>query len=132
MKSITDEDGFVQITIPPGAYKIEILNNEVKRIFIVEGQFTEANYSFKLKTNFSRSGSFIEKSPQGPILSFMFDNSIRYLLGFHAITLHEGYNFSPNRVDILSFDNFFIHTNIAQGMFFKKKVRNKSQFYDGC
>ena len=24
MKSITDEDGFVQITIPPGAYEIEI------------------------------------------------------------------------------------------------------------
>ena len=29
-KTITDEDGFVQITIPPGAYKIEALNNEIE------------------------------------------------------------------------------------------------------
>ena len=31
-KTITDEDGFVQITIPPGAYEIESLNDEIKRI----------------------------------------------------------------------------------------------------
>ena len=29
-KTITEEDGFVQITIPPGAYKIESLNDEFK------------------------------------------------------------------------------------------------------
>ena len=29
MKSITDEDGFIQITIPPGAYELENLNNEI-------------------------------------------------------------------------------------------------------
>ena len=51
----------------------------------------------------------------------MFDDSIRDLLGFHAITLYEAYNLSPIRVDILSFDNIFIHTNIAQGMIFKSK-----------
>ena len=28
-KSITDEDGFIQITIPPGAYEIESLNKEI-------------------------------------------------------------------------------------------------------
>ena len=32
MKSLTDEDGFIQITIPPGAYEIESLNDEIKRI----------------------------------------------------------------------------------------------------
>ena len=31
LKSITDEDGYIQITIPPGAYEIESLNNEIKR-----------------------------------------------------------------------------------------------------
>ena len=29
MKSISDEDGFIQITIPPGAYEIEALDNEI-------------------------------------------------------------------------------------------------------
>ena len=35
-KSISDEDGFVQITISPGAYELEILNNEIKRIIFDE------------------------------------------------------------------------------------------------
>ena len=35
-KSVSDEDGFIQITIPPGAYEIESLNNEIKRNIIDE------------------------------------------------------------------------------------------------
>ena len=46
LKSISDEDGFMQISIPPGAYKIESLNNEIRRIFIHEGFFTESDYPF--------------------------------------------------------------------------------------
>ena len=34
MKSLTDEDGFNQITIPPSSYEIESLNNEIRRIII--------------------------------------------------------------------------------------------------
>ena len=105
MKSITDEDGFIQIFIPPGAYGIESLNNENKRIIIDEGHFTEANYPFTIKPNFSTLGSIIENSPQGPIISFMFDDSIRDLLKFDARTIHEEYTPSNNSHDILSFPN---------------------------
>ena len=49
MKSITDADGFVQITIPPGAYEIESINNEIKRNIIDEEHYTEA--SFHLQSN---------------------------------------------------------------------------------
>ena len=75
----------------------------------------------KKKPNFSTLGSFKKTSPQGPIKSFLFDDSIRDLLAFHAITLYEAYNLSHNRVEILSFDNIFIHTNIAQGVIFKSQ-----------
>ena len=34
MKSITDEDGYIQITIPPGAHEIESLNIEIEMFFI--------------------------------------------------------------------------------------------------
>ena len=34
MKSVSDDDGYIQITIPPGAYEIKSLNNEIKRIII--------------------------------------------------------------------------------------------------
>ena len=42
-----------------------------------------------MKPNFSTLGSIIEISPQGPILSFMFDDSIKDLLGYNARTLYE-------------------------------------------
>ena len=51
----------------------------------------------------------------------MFDDSIRDLLGFNARTLYEQYNLSPDPVDIISFNNIFIETNIARGMIFRGK-----------
>ena len=71
MKSITDEEGFVQITIPHGAYEIEAIDKELKRIIIGEVLFTESNYPFKIKPKYSTLGSLIEISPQGPIISLM-------------------------------------------------------------
>ena len=76
MKSITNEGDFIQITIPPDAYENESLNKEIKRIIIDHGHFTEANYPFTIKPIFSTLGSIVEISPQGPIISFMFDDSI--------------------------------------------------------
>ena len=111
----------IKITIPPGANEIESLNIEIKRIIIHEEHYTEANYPFTIKPNFSTLGSIIEISPQGPIISFMFDDSIKNLLGFNARTLYEEYTPSDNPVDILSFDNIFLECNIAQGMILKGK-----------
>ena len=120
-KSITDKDGFIQITIPSGAYEIESLNNEIKRIIIDEGHYTDANYPFKINPNFSTLGSIIEISTQGPVITFVPDDSIRELLGFNKTTIFEEYNLSPNPVDILSFDKIFLECNIAQGMIFRGK-----------
>ena len=120
-KKATQDEDFIQIRIPPGAYEIESLNNEIKRIIIDEGHYTEANYPFTIKPNFSTLGSIIEISPQGSIISFMFDDSIKDLLGFNARTLYEEYTPSDHPVDIISFDNIFLECNIAQGMIFKGK-----------
>ena len=43
------------------------------------------------------------------------------LLGFNEIILYDEYNLSPNPVDILSFDNIFLETDIAQGKIFEGK-----------
>ena len=51
----------------------------------------------------------------------MFDDSIRNLLGFSVRTLNEEYTLSPDPVDIISFTNIFIETNIARGMIFRGK-----------
>ena len=119
-RNLIDED-FIQIRIPEGAYEIESLNDEIKRIIIDKEHYTEANYPFTKKPNFSTLGSIVEIKPQGPIIGFVFDDSIGNLLGFDETILYEEYNLSPNPVDILSFDNIFIETDIAQGMIFKGK-----------
>ena len=80
MKSITDKDGFIQINIPPGAYEIKSLNNEIRRIYVNEENYTEANYRFTIQTVFSTLGTNIEFSPQGPTFSFIFNGSFRDLL----------------------------------------------------
>ena len=86
-QTITNENDFFQITIPPGAYEIESLNYEIKRIMIDQEHCTEAEYPFQTRPNFSTLGSIIEKSSQGPIINFVFDDSIRNLMGFNEIIL---------------------------------------------
>ena len=62
-KSISDDD-HIQISIRPGVYEIEALNNEIKRIIIDEGHYTEVEYPFYIKPDFNTLGSIIEISPQ--------------------------------------------------------------------
>ena len=122
-KSISDDD-HVQISIRAGVYEIESLNNEIKRIIIDEGHYTEEEYPFHIKPDFNTLGSIIEISPQGPVVSFVPNNSIGELLGFSKTTIYEEYNFSPNPVEIISFDNFFIECDIAMGMIYRGKQSN--------
>ena len=123
-KTNTNEEDFIKISISPGTYEIESLNDEIRRNIIDEEHYTEANYTFTIKPNFSTLGSYLEISPQGPIISFMFEDSVKDLLGFNARTLYEEYNLSPNPVDILSFDNIFLECDIAQAMIFKVRESN--------
>ena len=118
-KSITDDDHYIMITISPGAYEIENLNDEIKRIIFDDEHFTSENYPFQIKPNFSTLGSIIETPNQESAISFRPDDSLGSLLGFNKRTIYEEYNLSDNPVDILSFDNIFIECDIARGMIFK-------------
>ena len=120
-KTITDGEDLIQISILPEAYEIEGLNKEIKRIIINEGHFTEANYLFKIKPKFNTLGNIIETLPQGAINSFALDDTIRNVLGFRETKLHRKYNLSHNPVDIFSFDNNFLESDIAHVMIFRGK-----------
>ena len=118
-KSITDDNHCIMITIPPGAYEIESLDDEIKRIINNDEYFSDEKYPFKLRANFSTLGSIIEISNEESAISFKPSDSIGSVLGFNKRTIYEEYNLSDHPVDILSFDNNFIECNIAQGMIFK-------------
>ena len=98
------------------------MNIEIKRIIFDEENYTESNYPFTIKPNFSTLGSIIERSIQGPVITFVPDDSIRDLLGFNKTTINEEFNLSPNPVDILSFDDIFLESNIAEGMIFRGQI----------
>ena len=86
-KSLVEED-FLQIRIPEGAYEIESLNKEIKRILIDKEYYTEANYPITIKPNFSTLGSLIEINPEGDgVIGFVFDDSIGSLLWFNETVL---------------------------------------------
>ena len=88
-KSITDEDGFIQVTIEQSADKTERLKIESKRTIIEESHFTEADYPLTIEPNFSTLGSSIEISRQEPSVSFLPDDSIRDILGINASPINE-------------------------------------------
>ena len=94
------------------------MDKEIKRNIIDKGHYSEDDYPFQIKPNFSTLGSFIEINPPA-VIGFVYDDSIRKLLAFHETMLFKEYNLSDNLVDILSFDIIFIHTDIAKGMIFK-------------
>ena len=97
------------------------MNNEIKRITIDKGHYTEDEYPFMIKPNFGTLGSSFEKSPPEPTISFVFDDSFRDFLKFSETILYKEYNISPNPVDILSFDKIFLECDVAQGIIFKGK-----------
>ena len=120
-RRITDGGDFIQFSITPGGYEIESLNKESRRNIIEEEHFTESDYPIQTKARFSTLGSFIEISPQGPTINFVFDDSIRNLLGVYETILYKEYNLRPNPVDILPFDNIFLEGDIANGMIYKQE-----------
>ena len=115
---ISDEVGFMRLTIPPGAYEPEGYN-KIKRIIIDEEHLTEATDPFTIKPNFSTRGSIVAISEQGPLISILLDDSIRNLLGFNASAIYEEYILSPNPVDISSFDKIILECDTTQGMIFE-------------
>ena len=118
---INPANEIVMITIPHGAYELESLDLEIKRIIIEEGHITKDFYPFNIKPNFSTLGSIIEITDPNFSIDFTYDNTIRDLLGFNAVILEDEYNLSQNPIDILSFDNIFLECDIAQCMIFKGK-----------
>ena len=97
------------------------MNDETKRIILDKGHDSENDYPFTIKPNFNTLGSIIKSEPQGPIISFWFEDSSRNLLEFNETILYKEYNQSTYPVDIISTDNISIEIDIAKGMFFKGK-----------
>ena len=64
----------------------------------------------------------MESEPgRGGQISLVQDDSLGGLLGFKRIVIHDEYKLSDNSVDISSFEEIFLETDIAQGITYKRK-----------
>ena len=98
------------------------MNNQIKRIDFDKCHYTEANYPFTIKPNFSTLGSIVEISQYGAINGFVFNDSIGSSLGFNETVLWKEYYLSPNPVDIIPFDSIFLECDTARGTIFKGRI----------
>ena len=86
-----NDDDFIQITVPSGAYEIDSLNNEIKWIIFEERYFTEATYPFTIKPDFItlEFTKEISSKTNGSQIVFNPDDSIRDLLQYILKVLQE-------------------------------------------
>ena len=84
---------------------------------------TEATHPFTIKPIFSTLGSIVENlsNINGCQIVFTPNDSVRVLLGYKSKLIYEEKNLSDYPVDILSFDNIFLESDIARGKIFKGK-----------
>ena len=53
-------EDFIQTTFPPGACEMESLNEELKRIIIYKGYYSENDYPFTITPILSTLGSIVQ------------------------------------------------------------------------
>ena len=87
-----------EILLPPGAYEIEQINDEIARQLSLEVDFTES--PIILEANTATLHSLIRLS-DGHKVDFTQPNTLGDLLGFDSVILSEPYNYSKNKVNII-------------------------------
>ena len=78
------KNGFNQTTIQLGAYEIESLDDEYKKIIFEESHFTDVNYTSTIQPNFSTVGSPSEIFRQEPLFSFLIQATFHHLTIFFS------------------------------------------------
>ena len=103
---IIDFDGLMywkEFVLPPGAYEIEQINDEIARHFASESfNYIAINSAaIKLEANTATLHSIIRLN-DGYKVDFTQPNTLRDLLGFESIILSDIYNYSKNKVNIIA------------------------------
>lgn len=109
-------DGVVPrlLTIPPGSYNIEDLNNEIKYLIEQKGDNKD---NFSLTPNYNTLKSKIEIK-NNYVVDFRVPNSIGDVLGFGSTFLgRNGIHHSKNVVNITNINSLQIHCSLVDGSY---------------
>ena len=125
---ITPEKIIVDIVLEKGAYELEAMDLEIKRLMVLNGDSDGETIPITIKQDFSTQGSIMEIIDRWGIY-FTFDSTTRTILGADARVISGKYNLSDHQVDIISFDNIFIECDIAKGMHAFASLHVFDKFY---
>src|SRR5277367_2526350 len=107
------------ITISPGAYEVDAINNEIRRQMKTNNDVTTTSgvttYYFNLYPNFSTSKSIIDltNNYQVDFTDTGCPNNLRSILGYNSIIISGLYNQSQNIINIQSFNSIFINCDLC-------------------
>ena len=87
------------LVLPPGAYEIEQINDEISRQLQVEAESLGDN-PIQLEANIGTLHSIMSLK-FGFKIDFSQSGTLRDLLGFDSMILTESYNYSKNKVNII-------------------------------
>ena len=100
------------ITLPPGAYEIEQINSEIKRLMLPD-------VGIEILVNTVTLGSIVDITAPTYRVDFTVANSISSVLGFNPQILTEGYNVSDTVVNILDVNTILVNCNIVNNSYLK-------------
>jgi len=96
------------ITLETGSYEISQINSEVQRLMALNG-----DSGIEITINYHTLGSVVNITPTTYQVDFSVASSLASVLGFNSVILTQGYNISPNIVNILSANSILVNCSIV-------------------
>ena len=93
---------------------MKAIDNEIKRQLITNGDGDDGN-AISITANVSRLTSIVRIEHPTYKIDFGVENSIGPVLGFGAVVVSNGYNESPNIVDIMQVNSILVNLDIIAG-----------------
>ena len=105
-----------EFVLPPGAYEIEQINDEIARHFASESfnNITIDSAPIKLEANTATLRSIIRLS-DGYKVDLTQTNTLRDLSGFESVILSDIYNYSKNKVNIIDIHRLHLWSDCIIG-----------------
>jgi hypothetical protein len=107
------------IALDTGAYELEDINNEIKRIIKENGDDEAA---VEITANISTLKSVVNIKQTSYQVDFREDQTIGSLLGFDKEVLSFGYHKSPRKVDITFISSILVNLDIIMGSYVKGRL----------
>ena len=112
--STDDGTTWKTIALDTGAYELQAINSEIKRQIIVNGDDESA---INISANISKLTSIVNIEKSRFKIDFGVSHSIGSIIGFKKVIIGQGYNESPNIVNIMQVNSILVNLDIIMGSY---------------